>query len=113
MQSHPDPACAQATFTERRRHPRVNGPFRARVRGVNARGEEFVADAEVKNLCGGGLYAMLAEHVACGASLTAELFLTDVASHSLTLTGAVLRVEALIDCRCGAAVAFEDKHFLA
>lgn len=104
MNPHSDPAYPQAPVAERRRHPRVAGPFRARVRGMSARGEEFTEEAELKDLSGCGLYVRLAERVEPGAQITAEVFIAEGGARGLTVEGKVVRAEALIDGRCGAGV---------
>ena len=99
---------------ERRRHPRVAGPFRATVRGVGTDGREFAEEAELKNVSGGGLYIRLTERVERGTVLDVEITLSGaVGAGNFTASCHVLRTERLIDGRHGVAAAFRDTQFLA
>ena|SRR6266571_2551544 len=97
---------------DRRRKPRIQEPFSARVRGVDGRGDPFEAEAALDNLSAGGLYMRLKRHVEEGLPIFIFLQLATrlmpeskglrVAAH-----GRVLRSELQPDGACGVAVVFE------
>jgi len=108
---------AGSGVADRRRKPRIDEPFVARVRGVDARGNSFEAEAVLDNLSAGGLHMRLKRHVEEGLQLFIFLQLATrlmpgskglrVAAH-----GRVLRSEPQPDGACGVAVAFERYHYL-
>ena len=103
--------------TERRSMVRVDLPFPATVRGVDADGERFAVDAVLDNLSAHGLYVRLARPIEQGARLffCVELALTTepgVCAPRVALNGVVLRVDPQPDGRCGIAVAFDHHRFL-
>ncbi len=102
---------------ERRGSVRVDLPFPALVRGVDARGERFEVETVLDNLSTSGLYLRLPRPIDQGAKLfiCVQLTLTaerDVPSPRVALHGVVLWTEPQADGRCGVAVAFERHRFL-
>jgi hypothetical protein len=102
---------------ERRSKPRIQSPFPATVRGVNARGEAFETDTVLDNLSASGLYLFLRQRVEQGA----KVFIVVQFSTSPTvrdtrprvaLRGEVLRTDRESSGACGIAVAFTGQRFL-
>ena len=108
---------AGSGVADRRRKPRIDEPFAARVRGVDGRGNSFEAEAVLANLSAAGLYLRLKRHVEEGLRLFIFLQLATrlmpgskglrVAAH-----GRVLRSEPLPYGACGVAVVFERYRHL-
>ena len=102
---------------DRRRKPRIHGPFAARVRGVDGRGDSFEVEAVLDNLSAGGLYIRLRQQVEEGVQLFILLQLATrlmpgtkglrVAAH-----GRVVRSEPQPDGARGIAVVFERYRHL-
>ena len=99
---------------ERRRALRVDLPFPATVRGIDATGERFTLNTQLDNLSACGLYLRLQRPVEPGAHLLLVVRLSTVphAGPRVALRGTVLRTEAYDDGRCGVAVAFDRHRFL-
>ena len=100
---------------ERRRALRVDLPFLATVRGIDATGERFTLNTQLDNLSACGLYLRLQRPVEPGAHLFLVVRLSTVlvnAGPRVALRGTVLRTEAYDDGRCGVAVAFDRHRFL-
>jgi hypothetical protein len=102
---------------DRRRALRVDLPFVATVRGVDATGERFTECATLDNLSACGLYLRLRRPVEPGVSLFLVVRLTIAADEQspgarVALRGTVVRAESLMDGRCGVAIAFEQHRFL-
>ena len=102
---------------DRRRKPRINGPFPAVVRGVDAGGETFEVYTVVENICARGLYLRLNQRLEPGTTLYCEVTLsapvgTVEAAPRLALHGMVLRAELKPCGACGVAVAFTHHRFL-
>ena len=102
---------------ERRRKPRIDIPFPAKVKGVDANGEAFETNSVLDNFSAGGLYLRLACSLNQGAELLVFVELPtaseDKAGASLIETkGVVLRAEPKPDGACGVAVGFERYRFL-
>ncbi len=110
-------SAAGSGIADRRRKPRIDEPFAARVRGVDGRGNSFEAEAVLANLSAAGLYMRLKRHVEEGLRLFIFLQLATklmpgakglrVAAH-----GRVVRSEMQPDGSCGVAVLFERYHYL-
>ncbi len=116
MESRVSPS-AGYRVADRRRKPRIQEPFAARIRGVDGKGDSFEAEAVLDNLSAGGLYLRLRRNVKEGLPLFILLQLATrlmpgtkglrVAAH-----GRVLRSEPQPDGACGVAVVFERYHYL-
>ena len=103
--------------TERRSVLRIELPFPATVRGVNATGERFTIDTLLDNLSTHGLYVRLAHRVPPGARLLVVVRLStipdpEVPAANVALHGVVLRAEPQPDGRWGLAVQFDRHRFL-
>jgi hypothetical protein len=102
---------------ERRSKPRIQNPFPATVRGVNARGETFETDTVLDNLSAGGLYLFLLQQVELGAKVFIVIqFSTGPTVREtrprVAIRGEVLRAERESSGACGIAVAFTGHRFL-
>ena len=102
---------------ESRSSPRIELPFPATVRGVDATGERFTLDTVLDNLSAGGLYLRLARPVRRGMKLFIVVRLStcrdpEVPAARVALQGVVLRAEPQPDGRCGVAVVFQRHRFL-
>ncbi len=102
---------------ESRRSLRVELPFPATVRGIDADGERFTMDTVLDNLSAGGLYLRLARPVRRGMKLFIVVRLStcrdpEVPAARVALQGVVLRAEPQPDGRCGVAVVFQRHRFL-
>ncbi len=113
------PTLANRTTTlshdvERRHGLRVDLPFPATVRGIDATGERFTVNTQLDNLSACGLYFRLERTVEPGAHLLLVVRLATAPNAGLrvALRGTVLRTEAHDDGRCGVAVAFDRHRFL-
>jgi c-di-GMP-binding flagellar brake protein YcgR len=102
---------------ERRLKPRIDLPFSAKVRGVDANGEAFETDSVLDNLSAGGLYLRMARSLKQGAEL---LVLVELPTGSANNTGpsqieaqgVILRTEPQVSGDCGVAVAFTKHRFI-
>ena len=102
---------------ESRSSLRIELPFPATVRGVDADGERFTLDTVLDNLSAGGLYLRLARPVRRGMKLFIVVRLStcrdpEVPAARVALQGVVLRTEPQPDGRCGVVVAFQHHRFL-
>ena len=102
---------------ERRIKARIDLPFSAKVRGVDANGEAFEMDSVLDNLSAGGLYLRMARNLIQGAEL---LVLVELPTGSANNTGpsqieaqgVILRAEPQTSGLCGVAVAFTKHRFI-
>ena len=101
---------------ERRRQERLNGPFCARVMGVDRDGRAFDVKSTVENISAGGLYLRLPRTVEPGARLSATIFFSEATDGArakcLAAQGRVGRADALPDGASGVAVEFAHSQFL-
>ena len=102
---------------ERRSAVRIELPFPATVRGVDATGERFELDTVLDTFSGAGLSLRLARPVEPGMKLFIVVRLStcrdpEVPAARVALQGVVLRAEPQPDGRCGVAVAFQRHRFL-
>ena len=96
---------------------RIELPFPATVRGVDATGERFELDTVLDNFSGTGLYLRLARRVEPGMKLFIVVRLSlaparQARAARVALRGVVLWVEPQADGRHGIAVAFRRHRFL-
>ena len=99
------------------RRLRLYGPFPARVRGVDASGETFKADAAVDDISAGGMYLRIGRRVESGATLFvvtqfSPSWAAEVRAPRVALRGRVLRVEPRPAGVYGVAVAITRHRFL-
>ena len=101
---------------ERRHALRVDLPFPAVVRGVDATGKRFTLRTTLDNLSACGLYLRLQRPVEPGAALFLVVQLstaTDSApAPTIAIRGTVLRTEPQVNGRCGVALKFNQHRFL-
>ncbi len=102
---------------ERRKEPRLDLPFPATVRGIDATGERFEEEVVLDSFSAHGLHVRLRRPVMHGTRLfiCVKLWLgegSDVRGARVALHGHVLRSESQPDGRCGIAVGFERHRFL-
>lgn len=103
---------SEAGRSDRRRRPRIEGPFSARARGIDSNGAEFDIETALDNLSAGGLHVRLMRPVSRQTKLFFIIQLPAapgagkpgmrVATH-----GVVRRVERLADGSCGLGVEFK------
>jgi hypothetical protein len=102
---------------ERRRKPRIAGPFPAIVYGLDSSGEPFEVRTVVDNLSSCGLYVRLSTPLEPGAALSITVCLTttgsaDTRCSRVALHGIVLRSELKHDGTCGVAVSVTGHRFI-
>jgi hypothetical protein len=102
---------------ERRRKPRIHEPFRARVRGIDWRGNPFEVEAVLDNVSASGLYMRVKRRMEAGARIfiffrLATMLTPDAKGLGVAAQSRVLRSEPQPDGACGVAVAFERHHHL-
>ena len=102
---------------ERRIKPRINLPFAAKVRGVDANGEAFETDSVLDNFSAGGLYLRMRRSLAQGAELLVLVELpngsaNNVGPSQIEAQGVILRAEPQVNGDCGVAVAFTKHRFI-
>ena len=107
----------QVDCLERRSKPRIQSPFPATVRGVNASGEAFETDSVLDNLSASGLYLFLMQRVEQGAKvfIVVQLSTSPTVRETrprVALRGEVLRTDRKSSGACGIAVAFTGHRFL-
>ena len=113
----PADASPSNTGVERRRDLRVDLPFPATVRGVDATGDRFEEHAVVDSLGGSSLSLRLRGPVKRGTRLFICVTLClgqgpEARGARVVLHGIVRRTESQPDGRCGIAVTFERHRFL-
>lgn len=102
---------------ERRIKPRIDLPFSAKVRGVDANGEAFETDSVLDNFSAGGLYLRMARSLNQGAELLVMVELPTASDASagtsqIEAQGVILRAEPQVNGDCGVAVAFTKHRFI-
>lgn len=99
---------------ERRGKPRINEPFPAEVRGVDASGELFQAETVLDNLSASGLYLRLARRVERDTEVSIVTRLSSVPTEGalVAMRGVVVRTEPQVDGSYGMAVVLEQHLFL-
>lgn len=101
---------------ERRARTRIRVPFPAKVEGMDAKGEEFIIETVLDNLSSNGLYLRMMPAVGTGTKLTIVVNLasspraTEDASR-FSISGSVLRTEAIAGGILGVAVGFDHIRF--
>jgi hypothetical protein len=88
---------------------RIYGPFPALVRGVEANGQRFTINAELKHLSPTDFYLCLDRQVETFARLLA---ITKIFTVAVALRGTVLHVEPQQDALYGLTVAITRHRFL-
>jgi len=102
---------------ERRSKPRIDIPFSAKVRGIDAHGEAFEMDSILDNFSASGLYLRMARSLKQGAELLILVQLPTAsdgkaAGSLIEAQGVILRAEPQADGACGVAVAFTKHNFV-
>ena len=102
---------------ERRIKPRINLPFAAKVRGVDANGEAFETDGVLDNFSAGGLYLRMARSLKQGADLLVLVELPTASADNagasqIEAQGVILRAEPQANGGCGVALAFTKHRFI-
>lgn len=102
---------------ERRSKPRLDIPFSAIVRGVDANGQSFELDSVLDNFSAGGLYLRMARSLNQGADLLVLVQLPTASADNagasqIEAEGVILRAEPQADGACGVAVAFKKYKFV-
>jgi len=103
--------------SERRNKPRIDLPFAAKVRGVDANGDAFEMESVLDNFSAGGLYLRMARDLKQGAELLVLVELPIAAAENsrasqIEAQGVILRAEPQADGGCGVAVAFTKHRFV-
>lgn len=95
---------------ERRARPRVEQPFPATVRGVDAMGEPLGIDTVLDNISANGLFVRIPRPVEAGATLAVGIRLSvarvEGGGARVATRGLVKRVEHTADGQYGIAVEF-------
>lgn len=102
---------------ERRVKPRIDRPFPATVRGMDAGGEAFEINTVLDNLSADGLYLRLRQRVQPGTVLSIIIRLSSapmngVHAPRIAIDGVVLRAELKPDGTCGIAIKLTHHRFL-
>ena len=103
---------------ERRRKPRINRPFHAIVRGVNAGGEAFQVATVLDNMSSGGLYLQLDQNVAQGAEISVIIRLSTKAVDlvpvaNVAVDGVIARSEARPGGVYGLGILIRNRRFVS
>lgn len=101
------PALSRQYLIERRVSPRIQGPFKARVRTKDGNAK-YDCDAVIKDLSSRAVYFYLANQFRHGDKF---LVITRVGDSKLALSGTVSRVEPQPGGRFGIAVAIARYRF--
>ena len=101
---------------DRRSKPRICVPFKAKVHGVDNKGEEYNVETVLDNVSGDGLYMRMMLSIEEGTSLSIEVRLRPPSRVTqepprILLEGTVLRIEKKVGGVCGVAVAIEHVRF--
>jgi hypothetical protein len=107
------PAAGSQTF-ERRRKPRLQEAFPARVSGVDSRDLPFYIDCVLDNISSTGLYLRMPKFVDIGSEVRLIVQLLNGPSPGATaaLQGCILRSELHRDGKHGLAIAIKNHWFL-
>lgn len=110
-------ATAAYAGPERRRKPRIDGPFPACIYAVDGAGESFEVNTVLNDISAGGLYLRLRPIIEPGTTLFIITRLSPAAglealAPRVALHGVVVRAELKPDGECGVAVAFSHHRFL-
>jgi PilZ domain len=102
--------------SERRRKPRINTPFPARVKGVDVDGRSFEVNTILDNLSSDGCYLRIMPCVAPGMLIEVVFrllaTLDDVQPRAINVRGTVLRADERPGGACGVAMLFNTQRFL-
>lgn len=103
-------------IADRRRLPRIQVPFPARIQGTDATGAAFEIETILDDLCGRGFYVRMQPLVNAGSELDAEISLaTSRATPSaprIKVKATVLRAEPRPGGTYGVAVTFDHPRFV-
>ena len=95
---------------DRRRKPRLDHPFPATLRGIDAQGERLDIDTILDNMSAIGLYVRISRRLDPGARIAVGVGLKQSGQWEVTARvatrGVVTRVEQAIPGEYGTAVAF-------
>jgi c-di-GMP-binding flagellar brake protein YcgR len=102
---------------ERRRKPRIDVPFSAKVQGTDENGESFEIDSLLDNFSAGGLYLRIARTLNQGAELIVLVQLPaasfdNAEASQIEARGLILRAEPQADGACGVALGFTTHRFI-
>ena len=99
---------------ERRRKPRLQEPFPARVSGVDSRELPFYVDCVLDNISSSGLYLRMPKFVDAGSEVRLIVHLLNGPTQGATaaLQGCILRSELQADGKHGLAIAIKNHWFL-
>ena len=111
-------SCPNQVEVERRRKPRINKPFHATVRGVNAAGETFEVSTVLDNMSSGGLYLRLDQNVMQGAVISVIIRLSTkkvdlIPVANVAVEGVVARNEAQPDGVYGIGILIRSRRFVS
>ena len=99
---------------ERRRKPRLQEAFPARVSGVDSRDLPFYVDCVLDNISATGLYLRTPKFVDAGSEVRLIVYLLNGPTQGATaaLQGCILRSELQADGKHGLAIAIRNHWFL-
>lgn len=100
--------------TERRRKPRLNEPFPARIWGVDSGDLPFNVDCVLDNISSTGVYLRMARPVTVGSDvrLIVHLLSGPTTGATASLQGRILRSELQPDGKHGVAISIDKHRFL-
>ena len=112
IESHSAPASGESltSVIEREVDPRIAGPFSAKVRGVDTRGEDFEIEVVLDDLSATDFNFRLPRHVDTGSKL---FVVARVHEATLALRGLVQRSEPQTDGISGLTVAINGYRFVS
>lgn len=101
-------------YAERRRKPRLEEPFPARLSGLDSGQVPFYVDCVLDNISSTGLYLRLPKLVDAGSEVRLIVHLLNANSQGATaaLQGCILRSELQADGKHGLAIAIKNHWFL-
>lgn len=101
-------------YVERRRKPRLQEPFPARLSGIDSGKAPFYVDCVLDNISSTGLYLRMPKLVDAGSEVRLIVHLLNGSCEGATaaLQGCVLRSELQADGKYGLAIAIKNHWFL-
>jgi hypothetical protein len=101
---------------ERRRKPRINAHFNARVRGVDTAGEAFDVDTLIDDLSASGLYLRMPKKIEVDGKLFIVIQLSPKLegrpSGRIAIRAVVVRTDSYPEGLLGVGVSFTNHRFI-
>jgi hypothetical protein len=111
---HEETADIGPRYVERRRKPRLQEPFPARLSGLDSGKAPFYVDCVLDNISSTGLYLRMPQFVAARSKVRLIVHLLNGSCEGaiVALQGCILRSELQADGRLGLAIAIKNYWFL-